>query len=134
MCDRADFSVYCTLSYSVITSQRFSLRGYFSGLLHFLRYWENELLLLILVDEIVFYKIGVAIVNALLISLVVIPLFRLVEQLVFWRSINAYKKSWADIFFVFYFDFDLDFDFFLLFASFGGEIDIFFFCPLEIIT
>lgn len=57
----------------------------------FFLYCENELLLLILEAEIVFYNAGVAIVNALLKSLLVLFLLRFVEQLVFWSSIRAYK-------------------------------------------
>ncbi len=61
--------------------------------LNFLRYCENELLLLILDADMVFYIAGVAMVRALLISRVVFLFFLFVEQFVFCRSINASRKS-----------------------------------------
>jgi hypothetical protein len=97
--------------------------------LTFLRYCENELLLLILDADTVFYKFGVAIVNALLISRVVFLFFLFVEQLVFCKSINAYKKSFALNFFDFYFDFDFEFDFFFVLEGWNEEFAGFFFSP-----
>jgi hypothetical protein len=84
----------------------------------------------------VFSKFGVAIVRALLISLVVFLFFLFVEQLVFCKSINAYRKSLALNFFDFYFylDLDLDFVFFFLLVCFKGDVGAFFFSPWIIIT
>ena len=131
---RAVFSVYCTLDYSVITAQRLMVIGSLADAWHFLRYWEKELLLLILEAEMVFYIAGVAMVSALLISRVVFLFFLLVEQFVFCRSINASKKSCALNFFDFYFDFDFDFVFFFWLQDLGGEVVGFFLSPRLIIT
>ena len=125
--------MYCTLSSSVMTAQRLIVSGSLAPV-HFLRYCENELLLLIFDAEIVFSRAGVAIVRALLISRVVFLFFLLVEQLVFCRSINAYKKSLGENFCDFYLDLDLDLDFFLEFWGLGGEVAGFFFTPRLIIT
>lgn len=132
--DLAVFSVYWTLSSSVIIAHRLIAIGYLFPPLHFFRYCENELLLLILDADIVFSSTGVATVRALLISLVVFLFFLLVEQRVFWRSIKAYKKSWGENFLHFSFDFDFDFDFFLLLLGFNGEVAGFFFSPRLFIT
>lgn len=110
------------------------MSGSLGDALHFLRYCENELLLLIFEAEMVFYSAGVAMVSALLMSLVVLRLFLLVEQLVFCRSIKASRKSFALNFFCFYFDFDLDPDFFLGLAGLGSEFAGFFFSPRLNIT
>ena len=59
--------------------------------LFFFLYCENELLLLILVDDNVFYSAGVAMVRALLISLLGMVFFRFVEKVVFCRSMSAFK-------------------------------------------
>ena len=130
--DLAVFSVYCTLSYSVIIAHRLIFIGYLVAPAHFFRCWEKELLLRIFDAEIVFSRMGVATVNALLISRVVLRFFLLVEQLVFWRSIKAYKKSFALNFLLFYLDFD--FVFFFEFNCRVGGLAGFFLSPLLIIT
>ena len=103
--------------------------GYFGPFVTFLRYCEKELLLLILDADTVFSKFGVAIVSALLISLVVFLFFLFVEQLVFCKSIKAYRKSFALNFLDFYFYFDFDLVFFFAFVYLDGDVGPFFFSP-----